>query len=177
MFTRSSKLVGAHPTPQFRAFTLIEVMIGMTVVGIVFVALYTGITSGFGAVSVARENLRATQVLLDRMEEVRLYTWDQVCSYGSSTSYIPSSFTVPFFPATTNYAASDLTVGTTPANSAGSFVYYGAVTVADAELSDCNYSNDMKRVTVTLTWTNGAAVRQRAMTTYVCQYGMQNYLY
>jgi prepilin-type N-terminal cleavage/methylation domain-containing protein len=169
----------AATTPNLRArtaFSLMEVMVAVAVVGIVFVSLYAGITSGFGVINQARENLRATQVMQDRMEEMRLYTWDQVSSFGTSTSYIPSTFTEPFYPTGTNLAQSDITIGTTSdAASAGLFVYYGTVSITNAGVTEA-YSNDLKLVTVTVVWTNGVR-RTRTMSTFFSQYGMQNYLY
>ena len=37
-------------------------------------------------------------------------------------------------------------------------------------------SNSMKQVTITVRWTNGVA-RSNSITTYVGQYGIQNYIY
>src|SRR5437762_3196296 len=60
------------------AFTLAEVMVAVLVVGIVVVSLFAGVSSGFALVKLAREDLRATQFMLQRMEAVRLYTWSQI---------------------------------------------------------------------------------------------------
>src|SRR5207237_8035387 len=84
-----------HATLDCRsAFTLIEVAITMAVMGIVFATFYTGIGAGFSLVGLTRENLRADQLLLERMETIRLYSWDQISSNG----FIPASFTAPFYP-------------------------------------------------------------------------------
>jgi uncharacterized protein (TIGR02598 family) len=173
------------------AFSLIEVMVAMAIVGVVFVSLYGGISSGFAVVSVARENLRATQVMQDRMEEMRLYTWDQITSFGTSTSYIPSSFTEPYYPDTsTNLSLSDLTetftatatVGgttrttTAQSNSTSGFSYSGTIAISNSGLTE-SYSNDLRMVIVTVAWTNGTVRRERTMTSFVSQYGMHNYLW
>jgi len=150
------------------AFTLPEVLICICVIGVMFVSLYTGITTGFGIISMARENLRATQIMTDRMEEMRLYTWSQVTSFGSSTSYIPSSFIEPFFP--TNSGSSSFST-----NTAG-FNYYGLLSVRIPVITE-SYSNDLREVVVTINWTNGSVPRTRSMSTFVSQYGMQNYIY
>jgi prepilin-type N-terminal cleavage/methylation domain-containing protein len=157
------------------AFSLMEVMVAVAVVGIVFVSLYAGITSGFGVINQARENLRATQVMQDRMEEMRLYTWEQISSFGTSTSYIPSVFSEPFYPTSTNLAASDINVGSAATNSGNNFTYFGTISITSAGLTE-SYSNDVKKVSVTLIWTNGVQ-RTRTMSTFFSQYGMQNYLY
>jgi len=70
-------------------------MIAVGVVGILFVALYNGLIAGLSVVRASNKNLRATQIMLDRMEEMRLYSWQQITSFGSVTSYIPSRFVVP----------------------------------------------------------------------------------
>src|SRR6266550_6085100 len=77
------------------AFTLMEVLVAVAIIGIQFVALYLGMTQGFGIVQVSRENLRATQILQEKMETIRLYTWDQITNNG----FIPPTFTAAFYPA------------------------------------------------------------------------------
>jgi len=168
---------GRVPRRCDAAFTLVEVLVSMAVVGILFVSLYAGITSGFGVVNQARENLRATQVMQDRMEEMRLYTWAQISSFGTATSYIPSVFTEPFYPSSTNLTASDVATGANAvADASGAFTYFGTISITNSGLT-ANYSNDVKLVTVTVVWTNGTVTRTRSMSTFYSQYGMQNYLY
>ena len=60
------------------SFTLAEVMVAVMVMSIVVVSLYTGVSSGFALVKLAREDLRATQIMLQRTEAVRLYKLRQV---------------------------------------------------------------------------------------------------
>src|SRR5439155_24802505 len=79
---------------QQRAFTLIEVMAAVSVIGVLFVTLYLGLTQGFAIIQVARENLRATQVLQARTETVRLYTWEQLNTAG----FVRQTFTATFYP-------------------------------------------------------------------------------
>src|SRR5687768_17046404 len=74
--------------------SLIEVLVVVALVGTLFVSLYAGIASGFGVVNVARENLRANQIILERLETIRLYNWDQINEPG----FIATNFTAYFFP-------------------------------------------------------------------------------
>lgn len=154
-----------------RAFSIIEALVASCVVGVLFVSLYGGITAGFGALGSARENLRATQVLIDKMETLRLYSWTQISTFGSSTSYIPSTFTESFYPTGTNYSDSTVSTGATGSG----FRYYGTVAVTNSGFN-LNYSNSIKLVTITVRWTNGVA-RSQSVSTYVGQYGIQNYIY
>ena len=149
------------------AFTLIEVLVSVSIVGIMFLSLYGGITSGFAVINVARENLRATQIMVEKMEVMRLYTWDQVNSNG----FVPLTFTASYYPP----------IGTTndQQNSAvtnGGIVYYGTISFSNAPVST-NYSSSVKLVTVTMYWTNGTYTHQRSMQTLVSANGIQAYVY
>src|SRR2546430_13350483 len=75
-------------------FTLLEGVVGIGLMGILIVCLYTGMTTGFSTVRLARENLRATQVIQEKFETIWLYTWDQV----NDPNFIPPTFTAGAFP-------------------------------------------------------------------------------
>jgi len=153
-------LIGLGRFARAGAFSLVEVLMGSALGSIVFVSLYTGFSSGFGMIRLNRENLRATQIMQDKMETIRLYNWDQVCSNG----FIPTKFTAPF------YAAQAFT------NDTGGFLYYGTLAITNAPVLE-SYGADLRMVTVQLVWTNGMVARQREMKTFVSRYGMQNYVY
>src|SRR5713226_3997950 len=72
---------------KLAGFSMIEVTIGMGVIGTTCVALLTGITTGFFTMRMARENLR-------------LYSWDQINTAG----FIPATFTEVYDPTRTNSA-------------------------------------------------------------------------
>ena len=138
------------------AFTLVELLVAMAIIGAVVGALYSSLTSAFASIRLARENLRATQILLEKMETIRLYDWDQVIS----SAFIPRAFLVPYDPA-----------GSTNSG----VVYSGKVSISAVPLS-ASYTNDLRLVTIQLNWTNGLP-RQRQLSSYVCRTGLQNYLY
>jgi prepilin-type N-terminal cleavage/methylation domain-containing protein len=142
-----------------QAFTLVEVMIAVLVIGLMFVTLYLGFTQGFGVIQLARENLRATQILQEKMETIRLYTWEQVTNNG----FILPQFTADFYPAGTNGAG----VG---------FKYEGELIITNAPVAE-SYSNDLRLVTVKVKWTSGKVERKREMRTMVSRYGLHNYIY
>src|SRR6266496_2840427 len=142
------------------AFTLVEVMVGVGVMGIMMVSLYAGFAFGFNQIRSARENVRATQVLEERMEVVRVVNWDDVNTSG----YIPTSFQAPFY-------------ADNPTNPpANNFYYTGTVQVASAPVTE-TYSNDLRMVKIQLTWPSGHLIRTRQMTTFVARSGMQRYIY
>src|ERR1044071_394782 len=104
------------------AFTLAEVMVGVMVMGILFVGLYLGFTQGFAIIQVARENLRGAQILQEKTETTRLLDWSQAVN-GSCT------FTNYFYPSATN-------------GSKG-VAYIGTRTISDAPLNE-SYASDVK---------------------------------
>ena len=141
-----------------RGTTLIEAMVAMGVFGTTFVSLYAGISMGFAIIGNARENLRATQIMVEKMETIRLYSWDQI----NTTGFIPTSFTEKYYPQG-------------GINKTG-VIYNGGVTVA-AGPTGLAYSSDMRRVNITLNWTSGGRTHNRSMSTYVTRNGLQNYIY
>jgi Tfp pilus assembly protein PilV len=142
------------------AFALAEVMVAVLMISIVLVSVYTGIASGFGLVKLAREDLRATQIMLQRLETLRLFTWSQ--------------FKNPTYFSTNNYAAYYDPAG--QAEGTGGAVYTVSTSVT-TNTPPANYSPEMRRVTVQVSWLSGTTNRRREMSTYVARYGMQNYIY
>lgn len=140
------------------AFTLVEMAVGAGVLAITILALYTAFSQGFAVIEVARENLRATQILQEKTETIRLYTWDQINTPG----FIPASFTAPFY-----------AVG---ASTNSGVVYDGTMTIAPTTLTE-SYAADLRQVTVSVSWTSGQLTRNRTMTTLVSKYGLHNYIW
>lgn len=142
-------------------FSLAEGLIGVAVMGTVFVSLYTGMASGFQAIRNSRENTRATQIMLEKFETIRLYNWDQI----NDPAFIPNYFTAKFFPNTTQ----STNVGT-------GITYTGRVEIRPVSFADA-YGTDMRSVTITLNWTSDGVPHNRVFTSFVAKYGIQNYVY
>lgn len=160
------KLVCAgHDSPR-RGFTLVEAMVATGVIGLIFVALYSGLAWGISTIRMSRENLRATQLLAEKMDTFRLYTWSQLLD----DKFIPNTFTASYSP-------------TSSTNSQG-VVYSGKITIdkldkkPEKDIFDkVNYQDDMRKVTIQLDWQSGNISRSRTLSTYVARYGLQNYVY
>ena len=151
-----------HKNARDPGFTLIEVLIAVSIVSIVFVSLYAGMSSAVGFVQLSRENLRATQILQEKMETIRLYTFDQINTPG----FIPESFTEAFYSTNNSGVAG-----------AGDFIYNGTVSIKTPSEFTESYATNMRQVTVTLTWTSGRVPRSRIMQTFIARSGLQNYIY
>src|SRR3954464_14820287 len=86
------------PTTCLRSssgFSLIEVAIAMSVVGVSFIALYAALTSCLVSVQASREDLRATQIMVESMDRLRLYNWDQV----TDPAFSPQKYNLYYDPA------------------------------------------------------------------------------
>jgi Tfp pilus assembly protein PilV len=140
------------------AFTLAEVLISLWILGIGTLALMSGFTSGYFNLQLARENQRATQILLEKAETIRLYSWDQVNQSG----FIPGSFTDTYDPLA-------------PSGQQG-IVYQGKLLITNAPIST-TYSDQLKMLIIQLNWQSGTLQRSRVYHTYISEYGLQNYMY
>jgi prepilin-type N-terminal cleavage/methylation domain-containing protein len=150
----------ARIAPRKSAFTLVEVMVGISLMAVMGIALYAGIGVAFSQLRLSRENLRATQILEGKMEVVRQYNWDQVANYSG---FIPSNFTESFF-------------ANNPTNTPPNFIYTGKVSVTNAPITE-SYTNDLRMITIKLTWTSGGVTHKRQATTFVSRFGLQRYVY
>ena len=144
-------------TARCGAFTLMDVMIAILIIAVMFVSLYLGFSQGFGVIQVARENLRATQILQEQMETVRVYTLDQI----DNTNVVPRTFEAPFYPA---------------GQTNGGLIYRGTLDVTVPPPSE-SYNTDIRMIAVRVEWTSGSAPRSREMKTLVSRYGLHNYVY
>ena len=148
------------------AFTLAEVLISMFIVALMLTSLYAGFSSGFSLVKLARENLRATQIMVQKTEAVRILKWSQVTNAG----YLPTTFVDYYNPSGTNN------------NTYGAY-YVGSVSLSTPTNLPADYQSKMRAITFTVFWTNAMSgstnviVRSRSMQTYVARYGMQDYIY
>jgi hypothetical protein len=144
---------------QTGGFTLVEILVASGLIGMMFAALLSGLTSSVANVQFGREQMRATQIMVEKLDTVRLYAWDEL-----NTTFIPEKFTEVFYPAT----------GNTNATGSG-IVYSGQVTIEKAVLAE-TYAPELKQVTVSLEWESNHRKVRRQMTTFVAQYGLQNYI-
>jgi type II secretory pathway pseudopilin PulG len=147
-----------------RAHTLVELVVSVALLAVMFVALFGGMSGGFAVTQVARENLRATQILLERMEGIRLFNWEQLCY----SNWIPSQFTNYYYPLAMTNSGESLGIK-----------YVGTMTiVANPTLTpSASYSTNMVAVVANINWTSCGVPRSRTMSTYVGRNGVQNYVY
>jgi len=169
-------IIPAFPANARRAqlaFSLIEVCISVAVLALMLVSLYGGMSSSFGTIRLARENLRATQIMLERVEGLRLYNWNQLVY----SNMVPMWFTNYYYP----LAAQGESRGC---------MYVGKMEIVAAGLTPpASYSTNMRSINITVYWTNyffatdlknrelRKNIRTRTMRTYTARDGIQNYVF
>ena len=156
----------------FAAFTLLEVLVAVVVAAVIFTGVISAVNTGNIIIQGTRENLRATQIMESRMEGLRLIAW------GSDTNQLFNPLCVP-----TNFVEKFYPLGLSGATNSQGVVYYGTMTLqTNVSLTPpASYSTQMCLVTVTVNWTNSHHgifnSHTRSMSTFVAQYGLQNYVY
>ena len=167
---KSNTNIQCRPKSANPGFSLVEVMVGVAVFGVTCVSLYAGVTFGFNSVRLARENLRATQILAEKMEVIRLYSWDEINEPG----FIPATFQATYAPGATLTTTGPN--GRPVNNPAEGVTYYGTITITDPPMWE-NYRQKLKRVELSVRWTTGKLERSRSLRTLVTLDGLQSYVY
>jgi len=139
--------------------TLVDVIMSVALLGVMASGIFGSFRYGFFTLQSARENQRATQILLEKVETLRLYSWDQI----NTANFIPTSLPPEYY-------------DPQGATGAQGTIYNGTVTVANCPLT-ASYAANLRQITVTLTWTTRNIPHTRSLTTYVAKDGIQNYVY
>jgi hypothetical protein len=147
--------------------TLAKTLVSVAFVGVVVALLYVAFSVGFHVIQSTREDLRASQIVLQRAEALRLFTWSQVCD--------------------TNYHRKPLFVEPRDslglANNRGDAQYAGYLSapVSGAGERASVSHRHLRPVTVTVCWTNfdGARpiVHRREVQARLAPNGMPKYLW
>jgi type II secretory pathway pseudopilin PulG len=143
------------------AFTLIEAVVSMTLGAMLFTTLYGGFAWGFANVQAARESLRATQILVKRVESIRLCNFAQI----TNPTYNPSTFTDYYDPQD-------------QASGGGGTVYRGRFTASVPPVGSVpeGYRTNVLLVTVGVTWNSGGVQHARSLQTYAAREGIESYV-
>ena len=134
-------------------FTLVEVIVGAAILAVTVLALYGAFSFGFSTIKVSQEDVRADQILVQKLETLRIYNWTNIIN-----NYVGTNFTAYY---STN----------------GGVTYEGSLSVTPFVPTAINetYTDSLRQVTVSVGWLSGGVPRTRSMTTLVSQYGIQTF--
>jgi Tfp pilus assembly protein PilV len=157
-------IIRSHTGGARSGFTIIETIIGIALFGISFISLYAAMAQSLTSIHLSRENVRATQVILEKFEVIRLYNWQRL----NDPLYLPRTFEVTYTPPGSG--------GLPSPNTRPGTTYHGTITITEPPFS-ANYSSNMKLVTVEVTWMTGKLQRNRSLSTFVAFDGLHSYVY
>jgi hypothetical protein len=150
--SRDSRRVGQD------AYTLPELLVATFVVGVFVVSLYAGFGSGFSLLRLVREDARATQIIQEKIETLRLCPWSQLPNF-------PTSFQENYNPLATTNDPFATTIN-------------GAISLTTPDIPAA-YATNLRLVTITVWWTNCDCGKPVAHTnqaqTQLARYGMHTY--
>src|SRR5437879_3585877 len=110
-------------------FTLLEAVASFAIFGVCFGALLAGLSWNVSSVKTARETVRATQIMEDKLDTIRLYSWGQIMTPG----FITNQFYASFCPASVLWGSN-----------APGLTYTGSITIAAAPLTESYQTNIMQ---------------------------------
>ncbi|SRR6266566_743894 len=139
--------------------TLVDVIMAVGIIAIMCLGLVGSLSYGFYTMGTTRENQRATQIMLETVETIRLYNWSQVNSNG----FIPSTFSGVYDPQA-------------PVGQQG-ITYYGTITTGNANVGGPAVNTNLMLMNVTMNWTNRGIAHVRRASTFIARDGIQNYVY
>lgn len=137
------------------AFTLVELLFSFMLFGVSFAAMCLAIAFSISVTRTSRESARASQIMIEKMEYMRLYTWQQLTN-GTS---VPQTFTEYLEPSATNRGTA----------------FSGRVSIAPVPFNN-NCSTNLRLVTISVNW-NSKMPQSRQMQTFVARSGLQQYVY
>lgn len=133
------------------AFTLVEVVVSMVLLGIIFSSAFSTYMLGIDMINDAREELRASQIIQSEIERLRTKNWTQLCSLTQVDTVTPRG----------EFAA-----------------YYADKYTAFRYLIELNTAGDKMLVAIRVHWTNSKGQTSvRWFNTIFVQNGLNDYYY
>lgn len=148
------------PSKAERGTSIVEVVVAIAILGIMAGGIIGSFSYGFYVMQLTRENQRATQIMLEKVEAIRLFNWDQLMAGD-----IPTRFTDHYNPQG-------------PAGAQGP-TYHGTIIITNFAATTASYSTNLRQLNLTVEWTNslGRMKRTRSLSTLIARNGFQNYVY
>ena len=125
-------------------------VVAMWLLMVVVIGLLGAFSFGFSTIKISQEDARASQILLQKLETLRVYDWSKI-----TNGYFPRNFPVSY--STNGGVTYDCSIAIDPVPTAES------------------YSNTLRQVTVSLSWISSGVPRYRVVSTLVSQSGIQTY--
>ena len=144
--------------------TILEVVMATGIIAITGAGVISSVNYGLFIMRMARENQRATQILMERAEALRVFSWNDITNTTAGNGW--------------NTLTNQFTDWYTPTSATGGLgaVYSGYITNFTPTLST-GYDTNMREIDITVIWSTAGVARSRTLTTFVARDGIQNYVY
>ena len=140
-----------------QGFSLVESMVGFLILGVTVAALCGGFSFGFNTIKLSQEEVRADQILVQKLESLRIYQFTNVTS-----AYMGTNFTA-------YYSTSNAVHGVTYNGTMNISPFVPSASAPEA------YSNTLKQVTASVSWFSEGMNHTRTMMTLVSTNGISTY--
>jgi hypothetical protein len=153
--TIRGKRKGRFQGPTIAGFALLEIAAAAGLGTLMLLALYLCFVTGFAIVRNSRENLRATQVIVERLEDIRHCAFSQI----TNSIYNPPRFTAAYDPKQRD----------------GGLIYHGTITSDVPPIGSVPdvFRANVLMVTVGVSWTSGSICHTQSMRTLIPQDGFE----
>jgi prepilin-type N-terminal cleavage/methylation domain len=138
-----------------QGFSLVESMVGFLILGITVAALCGGFSFGFNSIKLSQEEVRADQILVQKMETLRVYQFTNLLN-GSFPTNFPAWYST--------------------SNAVHGVAYNGTISISPfVPTSGEAYSNTLRQVTVSVSWFSEGMNHTRSMMTLVSTNGIATF--
>jgi type II secretory pathway pseudopilin PulG len=138
-------------------FSIVEAMVGFFLLGVVTAALFGGFSFGFNSIKLSQEEVRADQILVQKLETLRVINFTNLIN-----GFIPTNQPPAY------YSTSNALHGVT-------YNVSMSVTPFVPSATPEAYSNTLRQVTATVSWFSENVNHTRTMTTLVSTNGIATF--
>jgi hypothetical protein len=132
-------------------------MVGFLILGITVAALCGGFSFGFNSIKLSQEEVRADQIMVQKLETIRMYNFTNVIQPGFITTNSPAY-----------YSTSNAVHGVT-------YTVQVSVTPFVPSAVGESYSNTLRQVTASVSWLSEGMNHTRTMMTLVSTNGIATF--
>ena len=143
--------------------SFLDTLMGTAIFGTMFVSVCTGVGAGLKSTEVSRQNARAAQILIGKLECLRVLNWPDLSAPGA----LATTFTAP-------YEMDGATAKTLGMNVSSTNAFFQGKLSLKPSTTGESYSTNVLQVTAEVTWSFASRNFSRSVETLISAHGIQN---